>query len=741
MTRCYLASTHQSEILEELQQRISRVILGASVLLGQILILLAEAYRLSRNVSMFGLFLILFPLAAVLLMDRWYRGVLWVLVLGLPASILWGSFWFGSDVILCLLALPTALICILFGAKYGFLITFPTSLLLLAGGSLFATHGSLSRAVALALIWGTQAVVWMVLRFVSEAIEWSWFRYQKMRDLLENARDRQAELKQTQEDLVQANLELARVSERLRSMRQVAEEARRAKEEFVANVSHELRTPLNIIIGFSEMITQAPHVYGVELPPQLLADVAVIHSNSQHLASLVDDVLDLSQVDAGRMSLTKEWVAPETIIEGAVAAVKPLFESEGLYLKQEVPENLPLLFCDRTRIRQVVLNLLSNAGRFTERGGATVRVRREDRNIRFSVADTGRGIPTEDQDRLFQPFEQLGRTIQPGFAGSGLGLAISKRFVEMHGGSMWLESEVGTGTACHFSLPLEEPLPAISGGMLRWFSPYHHHETRTRPWRAPRPTLVPRYIVVESGDTLQRLLKRYQDNSEIVLVRGLDEAVQEASRLPAQALIINDLRFHQAPSQMSKLADLPYGTPIIACWLPGTKEAAKQLKLTHYLVKPVSREVLLSTLDDLPRPVRTVLLVDDEQDALQLFARTLASADRGYRVLRASTGQRALSLLRERHPDVMLLDLIMPGMDGHMVLREQSVDPNIRDIPVVAITAQDPARGPIASDLLTITRSGGLYLRDLLSVIGAVSEALAPPDELAEPARSETLAD
>lgn len=741
MTRCNLASTHQNEILEELQQRVSRVILGASVLLGQILILSAEAYRLSRNVSMFGLFLILFPLAAVLLMDRWYRGVLWVLVLGLPASILLGSFWFGSDVILCLLALPTALICVLFGAKYGFLITFPTSLLLLAGGSLFAIHGSLSRAVALALIWGTQAVVWMVLRFVSEAIEWSWFRYQKMRDLLENARDRQAQLKQTQEDLVQANLELARVSERLRSMRQVAEEARRAKEEFVANVSHELRTPLNIIIGFSEMITQAPHVYGVELPAQLLADVAVIHSNSQHLASLVDDVLDLSQVDAGRMSLTKEWVAPETIVEGAVAAVKPLFESEGLYLKQEVPEDLPLLFCDRTRIRQVVLNLLSNAGRFTERGGATVRVRREDRNIRFSVADTGRGISTEDQNRLFQPFEQLSRTIEHGFAGSGLGLAISKRFVEMHGGSMWLESEVGIGTACHFSLPLEEPLPASSGGMLRWFSPYHHHETRTRPSRAPRPTLVPRYIVVESGDTLQRLLKRYQDNSEIVLVRSLDEAVEEVSRLPAQALIINDLRFYQAPSQMSKLADLPYGTPIIACWLPGTKEAAEQLKLTRYLVKPVSREVLLSALDDLPRPVRTVLLVDDEPDALQLFARTLASADRGYRVLRASTGQRALSLLRERHPDVMLLDLIMPGMDGHMVLREQSLDPNIRNIPVVAITAQDPARGPIASDLLTITRSGGLYLRDLLRAIGAISEALAPPDELAEPARSKTLAD
>ncbi|MCP4534139.1 MAG: HAMP domain-containing histidine kinase, partial [Delftia sp.] len=289
-----------------------------------------------------------------------------------------------------------------------------------------------------------------------------------------------------------------RLSDRLKTMHQVAEEARRAKEEFVANVSHELRTPLNMIIGFSEIITESPQVYGASLPPALLADIGAIQRNSRHLSRLVDDVLDLSQIEAGRMALNKEWASLPDIIGAATLAVRPLFESKGFYLETDIPPDLPPVFCDSTRVRQVLINLLSNAGRFTERGGVRVRIERAENEIVISVSDTGPGIGVEAQQKLFEPFQQLDSSIRRRHDGSGLGLSISKRFVEMHVGKMWIESQVGVGATIYFSLPLETPLPAIPGGgsALRWFNPYQPYEKRTRRSKAPAPSFVPRYVLL-----------------------------------------------------------------------------------------------------------------------------------------------------------------------------------------------------------------------------------------------------
>lgn len=569
---------------------------------------------------------------------------------------------------------------------------------------------------------------WASTHSLLTVTQWSLFSYEQAREKMEQAREQRMELKQVQEDLAQANRELARLSDRLKAMHEIAEEARRAKEEFVANVSHELRTPLNMIIGFSEMITQSPQVYGSSLPPALLADIAAIQRNSQHLAKLVDDVLDLSQVDAGRMALTKELVYLQEIIDAAVMAVRALFESKGLYLEREVSPDLPLVFCDSTRIRQVVINLLSNAGRFTERGGVWIKAWSEKNNIVISVADTGPGIALEDQARLFEPFQQIDGSLRRRHGGSGLGLSISKRFVEMHGGKMWLESEVGVGTTFYFSLPLETPLPTAlaSDELRRWFSPYHQYEARARRSKAPAPTVSPRFVLLEKGDTLLRLFSRYMGNIECVSFQEIEGALGELRRSPAQALVVNVPSFEEIAGPMDQLTNLPYGTPAVTCWVPGEDEAARRLGVVRYLVKPVTREKLLSTLADLGESVKSVLLVDDEEEVLQLFARILSSAERGYRILGAKSGRRALSLLRERRPDVMLLDLIMPGMDGFQVLQEKSQDSSIRDIPVVVISAMDPSGEPIVSDTLTVTRSGGLSVRDLLTCIQAVSEILAP---------------
>jgi CheY-like chemotaxis protein len=246
---------------------------------------------------------------------------------------------------------------------------------------------------------------------------------------------------------------------------------------------------------------------------------------------------------------------------------------------------------------------------------------------------------------------------------------------------------------------------------------------------APAPQWVPRYVLVERGDTMQRMFQRYLDGVETVAFGEVSPAISELRRSPAQALIVNASPVDEV--SVAQLGDLPYGTPAITCWVPGEDQVAQRLGVVCYLLKPVSRESLLSTLASLGDGVRTVLLVDDEPDALQLFARMLSMAEHGYRVLRAEGGQRALALLRERQPDVMLLDLMMPEMDGFQVLREKSLDPRIRQIPVVVISSRDPTGEPIVSSMVSATRGGGLSAGDLLACIQALSEALSPNGRVA----------
>jgi CheY-like chemotaxis protein len=287
---------------------------------------------------------------------------------------------------------------------------------------------------------------------------------------------------------------------------------------------------------------------------------------------------------------------------------------------------------------------------------------------------------------------------------------------------------------------------------MRWLNPHGEYEyrIRTRPFKAPAPEAAPRFVLLEEGKTLQRLFSRYLHGFDTLPVPDLEGAVLELNRSPAQALIVNAPLGSGGPAPLGQLANLPYGTPTVACWVPGEGEAARRLGVVRYLTKPVTRHELLSALEDLGEEVAddaagggeadeyiresgscarqhpTVLVVDDHPEALQLFARMLSSAERGYRVIRAESGPRALSLLRQQRPDVVLLDLIMPGMDGFQVLQEKGQDPAIRDIPVIVITSKDPSGEPIVSDGLTVTRSGGLSVRDLLGCIQAVSEVLSP---------------
>lgn len=621
------------------------------------------------------------------------------------------------------LALPVGLSAVLIGAPVGAVAAFACSVILLFGVS---QVDAVPRAVAVVNLWATLGMIWLSSRPLLLARQWFEESYQESRADLEESRNYQFQLRQALDDLKEANHQLSQLHRLAHNLRAQADGARRSKEQFVANVSHELRTPLNMIVGFIEMAMKSPETYGPNIPQALLADLEIVLRNSRHLSSLIEDVLDLSQIETGQMALMRERSALHELVAAAAEAVQPLFDSKGLYLHTDVPEDLPALDCDRIRIRQVLLNLLSNAGRFTERGGVRVRAWQDEEQVIVSVADTGPGIKADAFEEVFEPFQQLDGSVQSHWTGSGLGLSISKHFVELHQGRMWLESEQGLGATFYFRLPLVESVSTAAGDMMRWFSPYSTYVERTRIPSLPATADRPRLIVVEDGNALSRLLARYLDNAEPVPATSAEEALEAVEDFPAQALLVNVASVSESLGRIENEIALPFGLPVIVCSLPGPGEAADSLGAHDYLIKPISRDDLLAALDRLENEIKTILIVDDEPDVLRLFRRMLASAGRNYRVLRASSAGQARQIMADTKPDVVLTDLVMPEQDGYQLIAEMKADPALRDIPIVVTSARDPSSQPTVSKSLAVVRGGGIAIPQLLTAVSTLVGVLSP---------------
>jgi signal transduction histidine kinase/CheY-like chemotaxis protein len=687
-----------------------------------------EAWSLPGSSDLLNLSLLLVVVSVVAWgLDEWNTLVgRWFLICWLTLLVVLARAWFEVPGILVLSVASTALAAPLIGLQAAPLVA--TGQTLLLGGLAAAGVGGApgyETAMALAVIWLIVGVVVAAYHPILRLSHWSWDYYHRALVLLEEARGRQAELKRALADLTYANRQLALANEKLAAARLLAEQAQRTKAAFVANVSHEFRTPLNMIIGLIDLVTEAPEVYGPRLPAALHKDLEIVRRNCEHLASMINDVLDLSQVEAGRLALHKEWVDWREVIERALSIVRPLLAKKGIALYLSIPEDLPQLYCDRTRLRQVILNLLSNAARFTDEGSITVSARLESQYIVISVRDTGPGISADDASRIFEPFQQGSFQQRRDQGGSGLGLCISKQFVELHGGKMWLQSETGRGSTFSFRIPVSSPTDPTTGA-YRWIAgDWEERPTHAEP---PDVRLERRMLVCDETGELLPVLARYAERTEFVAVPDVSAAAREMRSCPAQAVLLNAADNERLLSLAERASAAIPDTPILGCSVPARTQPALLAGAAAYLLKPLRRADLAAVLRRVDLGEGRVLVVDDDRDALQLLTRMILAYDETLEVRAVTSAAEALDQLRLNAPDLMLLDILMPDMDGWGVLRVMRGDDRWRDIPVVVISAQDVQDQPLTSRTFLATMGRGLSVSKLLSCSRSVSTLLMQPD-------------
>jgi len=563
---------------------------------------------------------------------------------------------------------------------------------------------------------------WLSQRNLHIALQWAWNSQAEAWRKAELARDHQAALQRTAKVLDEASYRIRRMNVELARAWEAAEEARRLKQQFVQNVSHELRTPLNIIIGFSEMMAIAPESYGDGgLPPAFRGDINEIYRSARHLQDLIDDVLDLAQIEARRMGLAKEAVNPaELVMEAAETARSPI-ENRGLALRVRIQPDLPPTYVDRTRIRQVLLNLLNNATRFTEQGSVTVSASLGDGEVTISVADTGIGIAPEDIPKVFEEFRQLDGSTTRRYGGTGLGLAISKKIIGLHGGRMWVESQLGVGSTFFFTLPVaqvEERRSLSQRSASTSLSPF------------PAPFSEKTILVMHDDPTTPRLFQRHLEGYRVIGARDRRKVEQLIHKEHPRAVVL-DLppgadwaRLHQ----MTAASD--YGVPLAICPIPSSRHLADSLGVADYLIKPISRGQLLEALGRWDGHVQRVLIIDDDPSMVQLLARMIRSAPHPYHVSMACGGQEGLALMEEIQPDLVLLDLIMPPPDGVEILERMRAEERWQHIPVIAITAKDFAAEGVPSHqgkLMGLWKEAGFSIREIMSGLQGLLDSLASP--------------
>jgi signal transduction histidine kinase/DNA-binding response OmpR family regulator len=444
------------------------------------------------------------------------------------------------------------------------------------------------------------------------------------------------------------------------------------KARFLANMSHELRTPMNAIIGFTSLMLDDR---SLQLNDRHRRSLERVSRNARDLLELINNVLDLSKIEAGRMDVYSEPADAADLIERALAVVESLKEARPIRLTYHVDEGLPAMRTDRTKLQQILINLLSNAIKFTEHGEVNVTAERAglDR-VRIAVSDTGVGIADSDITKIFEEFRQAGATGRGAKTGTGLGLAITQRLVELLGGELSVSSREGQGSVFTVILPLQ-----IEG--------------RIAATEAESPLIDPdRTALVIDGDPASLYLTKKYLAEAGYSVAATDVAARgaEIASKARPAVVTIDLdSLGEDTDLIERIANSHTDGMIIAFSAEdGMEQRALQAGAGAFLRKPVERAALIGALQRAQTPSLTrVLVVDDDPDALDLAVAMLE--DCGYEIRTATNGREALDAIAGQKPDAIILDLMLPEMDGFEVVHRMSLSPEWRTIPVILLTARD----------------------------------------------------
>jgi signal transduction histidine kinase/CheY-like chemotaxis protein len=570
---------------------------------------------------------------------------------------------------------------------------------------------NLSRTIQLA-----PYVVIIILSFITSTIiiqefygllitmqDYQMYAIEQMRE----ARERRSVLGQQRTQLIKSAEHLSYANRQLRIAKQKIAEAHKLKSQFAANVSHELRTPINLVVGFAETIMRFPNVYGRTLPTEYVSDIRTIYRNAKHLQTLINDVLDMSQLESGHMALVKESLKIDVVIYEAVNMLKDQISSKGLDLHLDIPEDLSAMWLDRVRMRQVFINLVANAIRFTDVGYISIRVYEEESNLIICVADTGTGIQEGEEDHIFEEFYQTNNINRRG-EGSGLGLTLCRNFVQMHGGIIYAERQ-SVGSLFWIQLPIEVRSVSASIGELRALA------------------VEKNSVLVYSADPkIAEFFERHLTKHNVISVQQIDliELYVDANPI---ALVIDTQDYDRLVGQLD-LRERMSRVPVITCPMPSGRQHMQTLGVADYLIKPVSADMLRLSIRNLTTPPKHILIVDDEREIVRLFARLLKAIVPDCRLTMAYSGQEALALLDSLVPDLILLDIIMPDVDGLTVLDIIKSRPELMHIPVIIASAKGASEAISPSEIgdFVVHMPREFQPMELLHAVESVVESLYP---------------
>jgi len=501
------------------------------------------------------------------------------------------------------------------------------------------------------------------------------------------------------------------------------EVASRHKSEFLASMSHELRTPLNAVIGFSDVLLD--RMFG-ELTERQEEYVRDIGDSGRHLLELINEILDLSKIEAGRMEVDLAPVSLPDLLEHGVAMVRERAARQGISLALDVAPEVGAVHADELKLKQVVLNLLTNAIKFTPSGGSVEMTAAVDGDMAVvTVRDTGSGIPEAEHEAIFEAFQRGGRGARETTEGTGLGLTLSRRIVDLHGGRLWMDSRVGEGSTFAFSVPT---LAVDAAGT-------EAAEAGTADGEAAGAgEAAGGILVVEDDPRSADLLRIILEGAghTVVVARDGVEGLELARRLSPAAIVLDVLLPRlDGWELLARLKRDPAtsGLPVVIVSMLDERGAGFALGAAEYLVKPVDRDALLGALaqwTDLPGDGRTVVAIDDDPRDLELVEAALTP--HGWSVLRATSGEEGVELVRRERPSVVLLDLLMPGVDGFEVVERLRADPDLTDVPIVVLTSMDmtPAqRARLNGQITFLARKGTFREAELAGLVGRLSAAPA----------------